>query len=186
MPFFFDPMYLVFLAPALLLAIIAQIRVKSAYAKASKVRVRSGMSGAETAHQILRQNGIDRDIRVEMTQGMLTDHYDSRHRVLRLSPDVYQGRSLAAVGIAAHEVGHALQDVNRYAPLALRNGLVPMAQIGSNGAFLIFFLGMFMQLPLLVNIAIAAFAAVVLFQIVNLPVEFNASTRRAWHHLGQR
>lgn len=171
-----DPLYWMMIAPAMLLAIWAQIKVKAAYAHASKLRSLSGLSGAEAASRILDANGLQ-DVGVEMTRGFLGDHYDPRHKVLRLSPDVYQGRSLAAVGIAAHEAGHAIQDRAAYAPLALRNAIVPMASFGSNFAFIIFFIGMIMANKGLLLGGIILFGAVVVFQIINLPVEFNASSR---------
>ncbi len=171
-----EPMYLVMLAPALLLGGWAQWKVKSAFSKAKNIRPSSGMSGAEAAQRILEVNGLHH-VGIEPTNGFLGDHYDPRAKVLRLSPDVYQGRSLAAVGVAAHEAGHALQDAKRYAPLAIRNGIVPLASIGTNGAFAIFFLGWFMQFSGLMIAAIVLFSGVVAFQLVNLPVEFNASSR---------
>jgi len=172
----FDPMYLIILAPAMLLAGWAQIKVKSAYAKARKIRSRSGMTGAEAAARILTANGLDH-VAVEQTRGFLGDHYDPRRKVLRLSQDVYNGRSLASVGIAAHEAGHAIQDRVGYAPLGLRNAVVPVASFGSSFAFIIFFAGIFMNVAGLVLAAVVLFAGVVVFQLINLPVEFNASTR---------
>ncbi|MFQ6049288.1 MAG: zinc metallopeptidase [Phycisphaerae bacterium] len=172
----FDPMYLIVLAPAMILAAWAQWRVKSAYASASRIANRTGLSGAETAAEILSSAGVN-DVAIRPTRGFLSDHYDPRRKVLRLSPDVYQGCSLAAVGIAAHEAGHALQHHRGYAPLALRNGLVPMASAGGTFSMIIFFLGMLMGSVNLVAAAIVLFSAVVLFQLINLPVEFNASSR---------
>ena len=172
----FDPAYFLILAPGLLLAAWAQMKVKSAFAKASRVAARSGMTGAEAAHRILDANGLH-NVGVEPVRGFLGDHYDPRHKVLRLSPDVYHGRSLAAVGVAAHEAGHAIQDGVGYAPLALRNGIVPMASVGSNLALITFFAGWIMGWGGLQIAAIVLFSAVVLFQLVNLPVEFNASSR---------
>jgi len=140
------------------------------------VATRTGFTGAEAATRILHANGIH-DVGVERTHGFLGDHYDPRRRVLRLSPDVYGGRSLASVGIAAHEAGHAVQHQAGYAPLALRNAIVPLAGFGSNAALGLFLLGAFMQAFLLMKIAVVLFAAVVLFQLINLPVEFDASAR---------
>lgn len=173
---FFDPMYFLILAPGLLLGIWAQWKVKSAFAKASKVPARSGMTGAEAAQRILAAQGLDH-VDIEPTRSFLGDHYDPRHKVLRLSPAVYNGRSLAAVGVAAHEAGHAIQDRVGYAPLALRNGIVPMANVGSNLGFFVFFIGLVMQSTGLVLAGILLFSAVVIFQLINLPVEFNASSR---------
>ena len=174
--FFFDPMYFVFVGPAILMALWAQIKVKAAFARASQVAARSGLSGAETAEHILRAHGI-RNVGIEQVRSFLGDHYDPRHKVLRLSPDVYGGRSLASLGIAAHEVGHALQDAQKYAPLAIRNGLVPMANIGSNISVVLVFAGLLLSIKGLALAGLVLFSAVVLFQLVNLPVEFNASRR---------
>jgi len=174
--FYFDPIYFVFLTPALLLAMWAQLKVKSAYASASRVPVQSGMSGRETAAAILQANGVS-NVNIEMTQGVLSDHYDPSKKVLRLSPDVYQGRSLAAVGIAAHEVGHALQDKFGYLPLHLRNGIVPLAAVGGQLFFVLVALGLMLQAPSLVLVGVGLFSLTVLFQVINLPVEFNASSR---------
>jgi hypothetical protein len=172
----FDPMYYLFITPAILLALWAQWRVRSAYTTASRYQARAGLSGAETAQRILNYHGIA-DVAIEPVHSFLGDHYDSRHKVLRLSPDVYHGRSLAAMGIAAHEVGHAIQDAAAYAPLALRNGLVPVASIGSNVSVLFIILGFAVNWMQLAVAGVALFGAVVLFQLVNLPVEFNASSR---------
>lgn len=172
----FDPMYFLFLAPGILLAMWAQFKVKSAYAQGQKYRPRSGMNGAQTAQRILNAYGIS-DVAIEPVQSFLGDHYDSRHKVLRLSPGVYHGQSLAALGIAAHECGHALQDAQRYGPLVVRNGIVPLANFGSNAAWLLIIGGFLMNWFGLVLAGIAAFSLVVLFQLINLPVEFNASSR---------
>jgi Zn-dependent membrane protease YugP len=178
----FDPMYFLFIAPAVLLAIWAQIRVKSAYANASQYGNRRNVTGAETAREILQANGL-LDVNVDISQGLLSDHYDPSHRVLRLSPDVYNGRNLAAVGIAAHEAGHALQHAVGYAPLKLRSGLVPLAMTGGQFAMLFIIGGMMLTYMAshlgmyLFFIGIGLFSIVVLFQLVNLPVEFDASRR---------
>ena len=178
----FDPMYFIFVGPTILLALWAQVKVKSAYAQAGRVPARSGLSGAETAQRILNAYGVT-GVAVEPVKSFLGDHYDPKHKVLRLSPDVYHGRSLASVGIAAHEVGHAIQDASAYAPLALRNGLVPMASVGSNLALGLIIIGMilaYLQTALgqtIAAVGLGLFGVVVLFQLVNLPVEFNASSR---------
>jgi uncharacterized protein len=175
--FFFDPMYFVFVGPAILLAMWAQWKVHSAFAEAKEIPAGSGLTGAETAQRILDEYGIH-DVTVEGVNSFLGDHYDSRSKVLRLSPDVYNGRSLASLGIAAHEVGHAIQDAKAYAPLTLRNGLVPMASIGSNLAIILIIAGAVMAaLRPLAIVGLMLWAVVVLFQIINLPVEFNASRR---------
>jgi hypothetical protein len=178
---FFDPMYFVYVGPAILLAMWAQFRVKSAYAQASQYGPRSGLTGAETAQRILNAYGIS-NVGIEPVKTFLGDHYDPKHKMLRLSPDVYHGRSLAALGIAAHEVGHAIQDSTHYGPLAIRNGLVPMASIGSNLSILLVIAGLLLStaVPWAHYVAVAGlglFGVVVLFQLVNLPVEFNASSR---------
>ena len=174
--FSFDPMYYLFLAPAMCLALWAQYKVKSAYAKASRIPAQARISGAEAAARILRSSGID-NVGIEMVQGHLSDHYDPRKKMLRLSPEVYSGHSLASLGIAAHEAGHAIQDKKRYAPLVLRNGIVPLASTGSNLSFILLFAGMMIGSMGLIMLGIALFSMVVVFQLVNLPVEFDASSR---------
>jgi Zn-dependent membrane protease YugP len=173
---FFDPLYLIIVSPALILALIAQIWVKSAYSKYSNVPTASGYSGAKAAAEILRRNGI-MDVDVEVSEGYLSDHYDPGKKVLSLSPDVYSGRTMAAVGIAAHEAGHALQHADGYAPLKLRTALVPVSMLGSNLAWPLLFIGFLIQSASLINFGILFFGIVVLFQVVTLPVEFNASHR---------
>jgi Zn-dependent membrane protease YugP len=173
---FFDPMYFVFLAPGLLLAMWAQWRVRSAYAQASRIAPRSGFTGAQAADALLRSAGIN-DVRIEPYEGFMSDHYVPGQRVLRLSPDVYGGRSLAALGIAAHETGHAFQDAGHYPLLAIRNGLVPLASVGSNLSYFIILFGFLLASLKLILLGIIAFSLVVLFQLVNLPVEYDASRR---------
>jgi Zn-dependent membrane protease YugP len=184
--FYFDPMYFLFLAPAMLLALWAQWRVRSAYAEASHIRPMSGLSGAQAADQVLRAGHVPDTVQIEPVQGFMSDHYDPRQKVLRLSPDVYSGRSLAALGIAAHEAGHAMQDAHHYAPLAIRNGLVPFASFGGGLAWIIIMAGFLLSYmsralapfgSTLVLVGIGAFSLVVVFQLVNLPVEFDASRR---------
>jgi uncharacterized protein len=169
-----DPWYFVAIGPALLLAFWAQMRVRSAYAAAQQVA--APLSGAAAARHVLDSAGLE-SVQIEQVGGFMTDHYDPRQKVLRLSPEVYQSRSLAAVGIAAHEAGHALQDAQGYAPLAVRNAAVPMAGFGSNASIILLILGLVFRFPPLVLVCIGLFACVVFFQIVNLPVEFNASSR---------
>ena len=173
---FFDPRYFLYVGPAILLALWAEVKVKSAYAAASRIPARSGLSGAETAQRILNFHGIS-NVAIEPVQSFLGDHYDPKKKVLRLSPDVYHGRSLASLGIAAHEVGHAIQDAAVYGPLAFRNGLVPMASVGSNISVGLIIAGIIFGLTGMAVIGLALFGVVVLFQLVNLPVEFNASKR---------
>lgn len=172
----FDPMYLLFLAPAMLLAAWAQLRVKSAYHEASRIPASTGVSGALAAQEVLRSAGVG-GVQIEPVQGFLSDHYDPRTKVLRLSPDVFAGRSLAALGIAAHEAGHALQDADRYPLLVARNAIVPIAGIGSNAAWGFIFIGFLLHSLALVTAGIIAFSLTVIFQLVNLPVEFDASRR---------
>lgn len=171
---YFNPWYFVAIAPALLLAMWAQFRVKSAYAAASQEP--AGQSGAQAARQILDAAHLY-DVAIEQTPGQLSDHYDPQQKVLRLSPEVYNGRSMAAVGIAAHEAGHALQHAEGYAPLQVRGALVPVASIGSNFGFIVLILGVILQLQPLAWVGIAMFGAATLFALVTLPVEFNASAR---------
>ena len=173
---FFDPFYLLFLAPGILLALWAQARISSAYNRASQIPAASGLSGAEAADALLRAAGVG-GVGIETIPGQMTDHYSPAEKVLRLSPDVYQGNSLAALGIAAHEAGHAIQDAERYGPLVIRNLMVPLASFGSNAALFIIIIGFAMSLTGLIYIGIAAFSLTVIFQLVNLPVEFDASRR---------
>jgi uncharacterized protein len=172
--YWFDPMYFVAIAPALLLAAWATWRVRSTYHEAQQIDAR--LSGAAAARHILDQAGLH-DVGIEETHGFLSDHYDPSHRVLRLSPEVYRNRSAASVGIAAHEAGHALQHAHRYMPLVVRNAAVPAAQVGPMAFFVLALLGFFMQAPALIYLALAAYGALVFFQLVNLPVEFDASNR---------
>jgi Zn-dependent membrane protease YugP len=176
---FFDPMYFVFALPALLFGLWAQWRVKSALKKYSQERVYSGMSGAEIARRILDSRNLQ-DVRVEPTQGFLSDHYDPSTRVLRLSPQVYQGNSVAAAGIAAHETGHALQHAEGYTPLQIRTFMVPTVQIGSWLGPIIFMVGLFTTKlfgTTLAWVGLALFGATALFALVTLPVELDASKR---------
>ena len=173
---YIDPMYFIIVGPAFLIALLAQLWVKSAFAKYSRVAPSSGYSGAEAAQAILKANGIY-DVAIEPARGFLSDHYDPRTKTLRLSPDIYGGRSLAAVGVAAHEAGHAIQHAEGYAPLQLRSALVPMTTFGSQLAFPMFLFGWFLGIMELAMIGAVLFGLVVLFQFVTLPVEFNASNR---------
>ncbi len=165
---------LLFIAPAILLGLWAQMMIRSSYARAQQQP--APLSGAAAARHILDSAGLQ-NVDVEMTPGHLSDHYDPRQKVLRLSHEVYQSRSLAAVGIAAHEAGHAIQDARNYAPLVVRNLAVPAAGFGSNIGLLLAFLGVVFSLQPLLLAGIILFSFVVFFQVVNLPVEFNASSR---------
>jgi Zn-dependent membrane protease YugP len=170
----FDPMYFVFLAPAMLLAAWAQMRVRSAYA--AGMQEPSGCTGAEAARAILDEAGLH-DIPIEETPGQLSDHYDPASHVVRLSSEVYHSSSLAAVGIAAHEVGHALQHAHNYGLMGLRNLAVPAATWAPNLSLIMIVAGLVLSNPGLIWLGIIAFSAVVIFQLVNLPVEFDASNR---------
>ena len=171
---FFDPVYLLFIAPAFLLALWAQARTKSAYAAASQEP--ANLSGAAAARHLLDSAGLQ-NVAIEPIAGQLTDHYDPSARVLRLSEGVYGQRTMAAVGIAAHEAGHALQHAKSYAPLVIRNAAVPAANFGGGLGGLMIIGGAMLQSDALLWAGIAAFSAVVFFQLVNLPVEFDASNR---------
>ncbi len=173
---FFDPLYLMLLGPAMLLALWAQFKVKRAYKRYSEVPTARGVTGAEVAREILRANGIA-DVPIEVADGFLSDHYDPRSRTLRLSSGVYHGRSVAAAGIAAHEVGHAIQHARAYGPLVLRNTLAPVAMLGSNLAMILLMVGLFLKAMGLVYLGIIAFSAAVVFTLITLPVEFDASRR---------
>jgi len=176
---------------AMALGLYATLKVQITYARYSREPSRRGMTGAETAREILNRAGAEdwavvahaqgqpttRDVRIEMVPGQLSDHYDPIHRVLRLSPAVYQAHSMAAVGVAAHEAGHALQDATRYAPLIVRNAAVPAANFGGGISMTALIAGVVLQLQPLILIGIIAFSIVVFFQVVNLPVEFDASRR---------
>jgi len=155
---------------------IASLYVKSTFAHYSKVRARSGMTGAQAAQAMLQRSGVT-GVSIERAGGFLSDHYDPSAKVLRLSPDVYDQPSLSAIGVACHEAGHALQDAQAYYWLGLRTTLVPIASIGSNFSYMVFFLGMFLGSMAMVKIGIVLFSAAVLFSIVTLPVEWNASAR---------
>jgi uncharacterized protein len=165
------------LIPCVILALWAQHRVKSTYGTYSQVGSAARITGAEVARRLLRQNRID-DVAVEETPGVLSDHYDPGSKVVRLSADIYHGHHLAGLAVAAHEVGHATQHANGYFPLHMRQAFLPVANLGSMAAFPLFFIGFFFTgSTLLVDIGIALYAGVVLFQVITLPVEFDASSR---------
>ena len=174
--FYFDPTYILVLIGAVL-CIAASARVNSTYRKYERVRCASGMTGAEAAARILNYSGIH-DVRIERVSGNLTDHYDPRNKVLRLSDATYASTSVAALGVAAHECGHAVQHQKGYGPLKLRSALVPAANIGSRLGIPLILLGVLLGLhSTLVQVGIWVFALAVLFQVVTLPVESNASSR---------
>ncbi len=172
----FDPMYFLFIAPAFIFSLWASWRTKANFKKYSKVPVSSGMSGAEAAARLLEGAGI-RDVTITRSRGMLSDHYNPVNKSLALSDGVYDSRSLAAVGIAAHESGHAIQHAQHYGPLKLRSLLVPTAGIGSNLGYFVMLIGLFMSSQNMVLVGAVLFSAVLLFQLVTLPVEFDASNR---------
>jgi Zn-dependent membrane protease YugP len=172
----FDPHYIIFVMPALLLALYAQMKVKVTFATYSSIYAGRGVSADDVSRALLDGFGLQY-VRIERVSGSLTDHYDPRTKTLRLSDSVGGSASIAAIGVAAHEVGHAVQDKENYGMLRLRNALVPVANIGSNFAFILFFIGLFLQFAFLVNMGIIFFSAAVLFQLVTLPVEFDASSR---------
>jgi Zn-dependent membrane protease YugP len=169
----FDPLYFVFAAPAILLMLWAQGRISSAYRQG--MQVPTPLSGAAVAQHILDEAGVY-DVTIEQTPGHLSDHYDPSTKTLRLSPEVYSSRSATAVGIAAHEAGHALQHAHQYLPLTLRNAAVPAARFGPIAFIVMLVLGMLVD-PRLIWVGIAAYAGVFVFQLINLPVEFDASNR---------
>jgi len=171
---YFDPRYFLFIGPAFLLGLWAQWRVKSTYAQAQQVP--TALSGAAAARHVLDSAGLQ-NVEIEPVPGTLTDHYDPKQKVIRLSEGVYNSRSMAAVGIAAHEAGHAIQDAQRYAPLVIRNVAVPAANLGSGLGMILLTLGAIMSVKPLLLAGIVLFAGVVIFQVINLPVEFDASRR---------
>ena len=182
--YYFDPTYILVLVGAVI-CLIASARVKTTFHKYDKVRSMSGMTGAQAAERILHAAGIY-DVSIQHVPGSLTDHYDPRSKVLRLSDSVYGSASVAAVGVAAHECGHAIQHQKSYTPLMVRGAIVPVANLGSYAAWPLIIIGMFITSStgsLLINIGIICFSLAVLFQLVTLPVEFNAS-RRAVQILG--
>jgi Zn-dependent membrane protease YugP len=164
------------LIPAVILAIWAQVRVSSTYKRFSKIPAASGISGAQAAKYILERSGV-MNVKIEAVEGKLSDHYDPRSKTVHLSTDNYKGRSLSAMAVAAHEVGHAIQDSVGYMPLRLRYSILPATNLGSWAAFPLFIIGLFMNTPFLMDLGIILFAGVVLFHFVTLPVEFNASQR---------
>jgi uncharacterized protein len=176
MPPAFDPLYLLLMLPGMAVAGWAQTRIASAYREGSRYRVSSGVTGAKAAAVIMRSSGVD-NVPIEPVAGQLTDHYDPSKKILRLSADNYQDSSLAAVGVAAHEAGHAIQDASHYPLLVVRNLIVPLASLGSNIAFTALLAGVIFQSMTLVWVGILHFSTVVVFQLVNLPVEFDASRR---------
>jgi Zn-dependent membrane protease YugP len=173
---FFDPLYLVFMAPALLFSLWASWRTKSTFNKYQRVGTLRGVTGAQAAAQMLRSAGIS-DVQIVQADGFLSDHYDPKNKRLALSQPVYASTSIAAVGVACHEAGHAIQHAQSYGPLHLRSALVPTANIGSSLSYFVILGGFLFQQQKLVLLGAALFAMVLVFQIVTLPVEFDASNR---------
>ena len=171
-----DYYYIVLVLPAVILSLLAQVLVKSTFSKYSRIRCSRQVTGRDAAALLMRKNNI-RDVSIEQTGGSLTDHYDPGKKKLRLSVPVYDQPSIAAVGVAAHEAGHAIQHALGYGPLALRSSLVPVANIGSSIGPWIAIAGIFFSIPFLINIGIVLFGGAVLFYLITLPVEFNASNR---------
>lgn len=168
--------YLIYIALLLIIPLWAQTKVKSTYKKYSQKPTSSGMSGAQVARKILDDNGLYH-VSIEETKGTLTDHYDPRHKVVRLSSDIYHGHSMASSAVAAHEVGHAIQDQQDYAFLRFRSALVPVANFGSNVSFFLILAGLLLGMADMLLLGIIFMSAAVLFQLVTLPVEFDASNR---------
>ncbi len=175
---YWDPTYII-IVPAILLSIYAQSKIQSTYNRFQNVRSVKNYTGYEAAQRLLMKNGLS-NVTIELTRGRLTDHYDPRRKVLRLSNDIYHGTSIASIGVAAHEVGHAIQHAKGYLPLQIRNLLVPVASFGSKFSWIILFLGIFVGNETFITFGIYLFAGIVLFQIVTLPVEFNASSRAVY------
>ncbi len=173
--FFYDPT-MILLIPAIIVTIIAQYKISQSYRKYSQIQSYRGLTGEQAAREILNANGIY-DVDIEMVRGHMTDHYDPRAKVLRLSRDVFYGSSIASIGIAAHEVGHAIQHNRSYAPLILRNKIVPAVNFGASFSWLLFFMGLILSVRPLLVFGIILFSFTVIFQLVTLPVEFNASSR---------
>ena len=173
---YFDPMYFVFIIPALVLSLWASWRVKANFNKYSKVPSSRGLSGAQAAAELLDRAGIQ-DVQIVQTGGRLSDHYNPLTKKLALSKDVYNSSSLAAIGVATHEAGHAIQHAQHYAPLWIRSLLVPTANIGSSIGYIVMLFGLFLASTNMVLVGAVLFSAVLLFQIVTLPVEFDASSR---------
>ena len=177
MPFysFFDPTMII-LIPAIIISFWAQHKISSTYNKYSQVRTMNGYTGREIARMMLDEAGLY-DVRIEVINSRLGDHYDPSSRILRLSPEVYSGGSISSAGIAAHEVGHAIQHKERYAPLTIRNSIVPVVNFGSGISWILFFIGIVLGFKGLTWLGIILFSTVVIFQLITLPVEFDASTR---------
>jgi Zn-dependent membrane protease YugP len=171
-----DPLYLLMLLPAMALAGLASLLTQSTFGKYSRQAAASGMTDAQAARHLLQSQGVH-DVKIEPTRGILSDHYDPTSRTLRLSQQVYNSRSLSAIGVSCHEAGHALQHASGYLPLHLRSALVPAAQLGSNGAYIIFIAGLLFGATPLMKLGVILFSMVVVFSLVTLPVEWDATAR---------
>lgn len=169
-----DPLYLYLVLPAILLAMFASIKVKTTFSKYSKER--SLYTGAEAARRVLEANGVY-NVKIERVSGHLTDHFDPKTNVIRLSSSVYDSASIAAVGVAAHEAGHAVQYAQSYAPIKVRSAIFPVCNIGSTLSLPLLLIGLMFNFPILMTLGVAFFGVTLLFQLVTLPVEFNASAR---------
>jgi Zn-dependent membrane protease YugP len=167
---------MIILIPAVIISFWAQTKISSTYSEYSQVRSRNGYTGQQVARMMLDEAGLF-DVRIEVINSKLGDHYDPSNKVLRLSPDVYFGGTISSAGIAAHEVGHALQHKERYAPLVIRNSIVPVVNVGSSLSWILFVAGLFLGFKGLTTLGIILFSGVVVFQLITLPVEFDASTR---------
>ena len=176
--YYYDLTYVIFMIPALIITMYAQIKVNSTFKKYSKVKCRRGLTGAQAAQIVLQRNGV-RDVRIERVAGKLTDHYDPSSNVIRLSDEVYNSTSVSAVGVACHEAGHAVQQAENYKPILFRQFMVPITNIGSKLSFPLIFIGLLFptKWDVLLIAGIAMFSLAVFFELITLPVEFNASNR---------
>jgi len=172
----FDQWYFILIIPAIIISLIAQMKVKTTFAKYSKIRTMRGLTGAQAADAVLRNNGVI-GVQIERVSGELTDHYDPKANVIRLSDSVFGSNSIAAVGVAAHEAGHAVQYAEEYAPIKIRSVIYPIAQVGSYLSWILILIGLFVNFSGLIFAGIIAFSAAVLFQLITLPTEFDASKR---------
>lgn len=176
--YYYDLTYVIFMIPALIITMYAQIKVNSTFKKYSKVKCRRGLTGAQAAQIVLQRNGV-RNVRIERVAGKLTDHYDPSSNVIRLSDEVYNSTSVSAIGVACHEAGHAVQQAENYKPILFRKFMVPITNIGSKLSFPLIFIGLLFptKWDILLIIGIAMFSLAVFFELITLPVEFNASNR---------
>ena len=172
----FDPLYFIIIAPGFALSLYATFRTKSTFSKYSKIGSRSGLTGAQAAELMLKRHGVS-GVRIERSGGLLSDHYDPSKKALKLSNDVYSSQSLSAIGVACHEAGHAMQDAHGYGMLSLRTALVPATNFSSNFAFIVMIAGFFLQMRGLIFVGVCLFSVGVVFSLITLPVEWDASRR---------